>query len=82
MRLRHACRPVGYRLSFVGFHTFRHTWATWMRRYGKAEVQGLTETGNWRDPRSAARYSHVAAREEWGERLALNGNRRGKAVGE
>jgi integrase len=58
-------KPPEYRLAFVGFHTFRHTWATWMRRYGGADVQGLMETGNWRDPRSAARYSHAVAREEW-----------------
>jgi integrase len=57
--------PPDYRLAFVGFHTFRHTWATWMRRYGGADVQGLAETKNWRDPRSAARYAHVVAREEW-----------------
>ncbi|MFC0243641.1 tyrosine-type recombinase/integrase [Rhodopseudomonas telluris] len=55
-----------HRLSWVGFHTFCHTWATWMRRYGRADVQGLVATGRWRDPRSAARYAHVAAREEWG----------------
>lgn len=78
-------RPVGWeapenRLAFVGFHTFRHTWATWMRRYGGADVQGLVETGNWRDPRSASRYSHVVAREEWDrvDNLPSMGNRRGK----
>lgn len=54
-----------HRLSWVGFHTFCHTWATWMRRYGRTDVQGLVATGRWRDPRSAARYAHVAAREEW-----------------
>jgi integrase len=79
-------RPVGWkppenRLAFVGFHTFRHTWATWMRRYGGADVQGLVETGNWRDPRSAARYSHVVAREEWDrvDNLPSMGKGRGKA---
>jgi integrase len=58
-------KPPEYRLAFVGFHTFRHTWATWMRRYGGADVQGLVATGNWRDPRSAARYAHVISRDEW-----------------
>lgn len=63
-------RPVGwkppeYRFAFVGFHTFRHTWATWMRRYGGADVQGLAATKNWRDPKSASRYSHVVSRDEW-----------------
>jgi integrase len=52
------------RLHFVNFHTFRHTWATWMRRAG-TDVQGLVATGNWRDMRSAARYAHVVPREEW-----------------
>lgn len=52
------------RFSWVNFHTFRHTWATWMRRKG-ADLQGLVATGNWRDPRSAARYAHVVPRDEW-----------------
>jgi integrase len=33
-------KPPEYRLAFVGFHSFRHTWASWMRRYGGADVQG------------------------------------------
>jgi integrase len=75
-------KPSEYRLAFVGFHTFRHTWATWMRRYGGADVQGLAETKNWRDPRSAARYAHVVAREEWErvDNLPSVGNGRGKAT--
>lgn len=82
-------RPTGWappdnRLAFVGFHTFRHTWATWMRRYGGTDVQGLVSTGNWRDPRSAARYSHVVSREEWDrvDSLPDMGNIRGKAANE
>lgn len=58
-------RVPPHRLSWVNFHTFRHTWATWMRRYSGTDLQGLVATGNWRDPRSAARYAHVVAREEW-----------------
>jgi integrase len=62
-------RPVGWRpptnrLSWANFHSFRHTFATWMRQAG-TDVQGLVATGNWRDPRSAARYAHVVPREEW-----------------
>lgn len=73
-------KPPQHRLAFVGFHTFRHTWATWMRRYGGADVQGLAETGNWRDPRSAQRYSHAVAREEWDrvDNLPSVGTGRGK----
>lgn len=62
-------RPVGWReptnrLSWVTFHSFRHTWATWMRQTG-ADVQGLVATGNWRDERSARRYAHAVPRDEW-----------------
>lgn len=62
-------RPTGWRqppnrFTWVNYHTFRHTWATWMRRAG-TDVQGLVATGNWRDARSAARYAHAVAREEW-----------------
>jgi integrase len=66
-----ARRPKGWRqpphrLSWVNHHTFRHTWATWMRRYAGADVDSLLATKNWRDPRSTRRYVHVSAREEWG----------------
>jgi hypothetical protein len=46
--------------------------------------KGLVETKNWRDPRSASRYSHVVAREEWDrvEKLPAMGTERGKAVNE
>jgi integrase len=78
-------RPKGWkvpphRLSFVGFHTFRHTWATWMRRYAGTDIKGLVATGNWRDEGSASRYSHVVAREEWDrvDSLPTMGNSRGK----
>jgi integrase len=57
-------RPPPYRLAWANFHSFRHTWATWMRQAG-ADVQGLVATGNWRDPKSAARYAHAVARDEW-----------------
>jgi integrase len=52
------------RLEWVTFHIFRHTWATWMRQAG-TDVQGLVATGNWRNMRSAARYAHAVARDEW-----------------
>lgn len=54
-----------YRFSWVTFHTFCHTWATWMRMYGGADLQGLVSTGRWRDPRSASRYTHTVAHAEW-----------------
>lgn len=63
------------RLEFVNFHTFCHTWATWMRRYGGLDLQGLVATRRWRSPKSAARYTHVVARDEWDrvERLPTAG---------
>jgi len=65
-----ARRPVGWRvpenrLDWVNFHTFRHTWATWMRRYGGLDTKGLVATKNWRDERSASRYAHAVTSEEW-----------------
>ncbi len=54
-----------HRLGWVNFHTYCHTWATWMRRYGGADVAGLVATGRWRDARVAGRYAHVVARDEW-----------------
>jgi integrase len=46
------------------FHLFRHTWATWMRRYGGLDIDGLMATKAWKDPASARRYTHVVVSEE------------------
>lgn len=51
-------------LPDVTFHTCRHTWATWMRRYGKLDTKGLVGTGAWKDEKSASRYAHVVVTEE------------------
>lgn len=48
----------------TGFHVLRHTWGTWMRRYGGLDTRGLVGTGAWADEKSAARYEHVVATEE------------------
>lgn len=56
--------PPPNRLAWLNFHSFRHTWATWMRRAG-ADVKDLVATGNWRSERSASRYSHAVEREAW-----------------
>jgi integrase len=80
-------RPTGwkkpkFRLAFVTFHVFRHTWATWMRMYGGADIQGLKGTNNWKDMRSVARYAHVVPRDEWKrvDNLPSVGNKRGKVA--
>jgi integrase len=57
-------RPPLYRLAWVNHHSFRHTWATWMRQAG-TDVKGLVATGNWRDERTASRYAHAVPRDEW-----------------
>ena len=68
VRLRLSTVMDRARVSFPrrqrGFHLFRHTWATWMRRYGGLDTSGLLETGAWRDRASAARYEHLDATEE------------------
>lgn len=58
-----------HRLRWVNFHSFRHTFATWFRNAG-GDVHGLIATGNWRDPKSVNRYTHVHAHAEW-ERVEL-----------
>ena len=80
-------RPVGWRapdnrLAWVNFHTFRHTWATWMRRYGGLDTKGLVATNNWKDERSASRYAHAVTTEEWNrvDRLPSVGEKTGNAA--
>jgi integrase len=75
-------RPPPNRLAFCTFHTFRHTWATWMRRYGQATTEDLADSGNWKRPRSAGRYVHAAAKGVWDrvEQLPTMGNPRGFAT--
>jgi integrase len=60
--LRQASEPAG--VPWVGFHTLRHTWATWMRRYAGLDTRGLMGTGAWKDAKSAARYAHTVTTDE------------------
>ncbi|MGD0026740.1 MAG: tyrosine-type recombinase/integrase, partial [Xanthobacteraceae bacterium] len=46
------------------FHLFRHTYATWMRRFAGLDTRGLVGTGAWKDRKSAERYEHVVVSEE------------------
>ncbi|MEV5407094.1 site-specific integrase [Streptomyces albidoflavus] len=48
----------------VAFHIFRHTYGTWMTRYGGLDAKGLTDTGTWKDIKSAVRYRHSVTSEE------------------
>lgn len=51
-------------LDRTTFHTLRHTYATWMRRYAGLDARGLVGTGAWKDQKSVARYTHVVTTEE------------------
>jgi integrase len=53
-----------FELDFVNFHTFCHTYGTWMRRYGGRDIKGLVGTGRWKSEQSAARYAHVVPGED------------------
>jgi len=79
--LKRAKKGAG--LPNVTFHTFRHTWATWMRRYAKLDTKGLVGTGAWKDEKSASRYQHVVVTEE-AQRADLlpvvKSGKRGKSV--
>jgi integrase len=48
----------------IAFHAFRHTWASWMRRYAGLDTTGLVATGAWASPDAARRYEHAVASEE------------------
>jgi integrase len=52
------------------FHIFRHTFMTWMRRYGGLDEIGLLNLGTHKDRKSVARYTHVVVSEE-SKRAAL-----------
>lgn len=53
------------------FHLLRHTFATWMRRYGGADTKGLIATGAWKSEQSASRYAHTIVSEEAKRALLL-----------
>jgi integrase len=62
--LKDTKKAAGEDLAWVTFHSFRHTYGTWMRQYGGLDTRGLVGTGTWKDEKSAARYSHVVVSEE------------------
>ena len=70
--LRTAAIKAGVELpERSAFHIFRHTYATWMRRYGGLDTKGLVATGAWKDRKSADRYEHVQVSEEARKALLL-----------
>lgn len=63
--LRVACIRAGVDLpARSAFHAFRHTYATWMRRYAGADDKALIATGAWKDRKSVDRYVHAVVSEE------------------
>lgn len=69
--LRVAAIKAGVELpTRSAFHIFRHTYATWMRRYGGADDKALIATGAWKDRKSVDRYMHAVVSEE-SKRAAL-----------
>lgn len=52
-----------YQFDFVSWHTFRRTYATWMRRYGGLDDKDLTDTGRWKTIESASRYAQTVVDE-------------------
>ena len=67
--LYHLLRATAARASVdllerSAFHIFRHTYATWMRRYAGADSQALIATGAWKDRKSVDRYTHTVVSEE------------------
>lgn len=48
----------------AGFHIFCHTYASWMRKFGGLDNDGLVRTGRWKDRSMADRYVHTAPGED------------------
>jgi integrase len=52
-----------YEFDWVTWHTFRRTYATWMRRYGGLDDKDLVDTHRWNSIESASRYAQTVVRE-------------------
>jgi integrase len=62
---REVCAAAGVHVPpRLGFHIFRHTYASWMRRYAGLDTSGLVATGAWKSRQSASVYEHADASEE------------------
>lgn len=63
-------RPIGWkqppnRLQWVTFHTFRHTFLTWCRRYADLSIDDLLALGTHKDRRALSGYVHAAPDPKW-----------------
>lgn len=52
-----------YEFDWVTWHTFRRTYATWMRRYGDSDDKDLVDTHRWKTIESASRYAQTVVHE-------------------
>lgn len=52
-----------YEFDWVTWHTFRRSYATWMRRYGGLDDKDLVDTHRWRGIELASRYAQTVVRE-------------------
>jgi integrase len=52
-----------YEFDWVTWHTFRRTYATWMRRYGGLDDKDLVDTHRWKTIESASRYAQTVVHE-------------------
>jgi integrase len=52
-----------YEFDWVSWHTFRRSYATWMRRYGGLDDKDLVDTRRWRGIESASRYAQTVVGE-------------------
>jgi integrase len=63
-RLQAAAEAAGVDIpERTAFHAFRHTFGSYMRRYGGLDTSGLVATGAWLSPDAARRYEHADASE-------------------
>lgn len=57
-RKKRGLAPIKYLSSHkIGSHTY----GTWMMRDGGLDLKGLTDTGRWKDLKTAARYAHTSS---------------------
>jgi integrase len=52
-----------YEFDWVTWHSFRRTYATWMRRYGDLDDKDLVDTRRWKTIESASRYAQTVVHE-------------------
>lgn len=52
-----------YDFDWVSWHTFRRTYATYMRRYAGLDDKDLVDTHRWRGIELASRYAQTVVRE-------------------